>query len=140
MKKSTLLLLLIPILTCLFLGGYYINLSMSEGIRFAKNSIEYRLLTPDILKGIKTGDTETIKHYYYSAADGNKPLINAVELESGEDINEIEKKLTQYLINHHYTNIKPGEFIKDNQQISISFEKKQANIWNVSVTLLEVIK
>ena len=138
--KNTLSLFLIPILICLVVVVYYRNLVMTENIRFPKDSIEYRLLTPNVIKNIQIDDIGEVKYYYYSAADGNKPLINAIKLESNKDKNYIESKITQHLINNQFTKIKSGKFIKDNQKISVLFEKNNSNTWNASIIVIEVIK
>lgn len=138
-SKVSLILLLIPILICLVIGVYYIRLSMMESIRFDKDSIEYRLLTPDILKNISTEDIGKIKHYYYSAADGHKPLINSIEMVSDKSREYVENILENYLVNHQFIKIKPGEFKRDGQEVSISFEKADSKIWNINITLVEMI-
>lgn len=143
MKSSTkisLILFLIPILTCLTIASYYIKLTVTDNLRYKKDSIKYRLLTPAILKKFPAEDIGKVKHYYYSAADKNKPLINSIKLVSSKDKDYLEEKITRYFVNNQFTKTRSGELIKDNLQISVLFEKNNSNIWDVRITLLEIIK
>lgn len=143
MKSSTkisLILFLIPILTCLTIAAYYMKLAMTDNLWYEKDSIKYRLLTPAILKKFPAEDVGKVEYYYYSAADGNKPLINSIKLVSDKDKDYLEEKITRYFMNNQFTKTQFGELIKDDLQISVLFEKNNSNTWNVSITLLEIIK
>lgn len=137
--KKTLTIILLPILVCLAIGIYYVKLSFSESLRFSGHSIQYLLLTPEILKKLPVEEIGTVKHYYYSAADGNKPLINAIEMESKKSEDIIETTVTNYLIKNGFTTDTPNTFVKDKQEISLGIEKSEPNSSNVNITLIENI-
>jgi len=143
MKSSTkisLTLFLIPVLTCLGIGMYYMKLSLSENMEFERNSIEYRLLTPNILKDIPTEDIGKVSRYYYSAAEGDKPLINAVELVSGKEKERLENIIMRYFLHKQFIINKHGKIVKDDEEITLTFEKNDSNEWVIRITLAEIIK
>jgi hypothetical protein len=137
--NKTLALVFTSVLICLLVGLYYVKLSVSESLWYSENSIEYLLLTPDILKNLPVEKIGMVKHYYYSAADGSKPLINAIEMESEKNRDFIETTVAGYLGENGFTGDNPNIFVKDKQQITLGTEKSESNSWFVNITLLEII-
>lgn len=121
------------------MGVYYAKLVLSESLHYSKHSIEYILMTPEVFKHLPVEEIGKVKEYYYSAADGNKPVINALELESDKTVNAIDATLADYFSKNNYTSSSKNTFSKDKQEISISIEKSQSNTLTVNITLLELI-
>jgi len=137
--KAYLTIFLVLLLISAALVAYYVKLSLSESLRFEKGSLEYRLLTPDIFKKFNTNQTGKVKYYYYSAADGNKPLINAIELESSYKKEQIEKETDNYFIDHHYAKISSGEYKNNKQIVSVSIQQAREGKLNISITVAEIL-
>lgn len=120
-------------------GGYYLRLVQSEGIRFEKGSIEYMVLTPSVLKSFPVDGLGQVQHYYYSASDGNKPLINSIELVSDIGREEVQNMISRNLAALGFEQIEPLEFEKNGQHISVIIESKGAKKLNVAIALLEIL-
>lgn len=121
------------------LAAYYLKLSLGESLSFGKDSIEYRLLTPQDLKQLPIASLGNLDHFYYSAADGNKPLINAVEIISSLDTQQRQRILREYFISRGYKENAKGEFKKETTTASAMVSQEAAGAWRVIITLEEEI-
>ena len=119
-------------------GAYYIKLIFSDSRYIEENSIEYIILVPAILKEIPLEESNQVKNYYYSSADGNKPVINAVEFTTLKTSDEIVKKLMNYFNGLGFENYNDS-YKKDNMEISITHSKGDGDVILVNVTLLEYL-
>lgn len=118
---------------------YYVKLSLSESLKFENGSLPYRLLTPNILKNFNARKIGKVKYFYYSAADGNKPLINAIELVSSQKKEFIEQLADDYFIQHHYLKSGPGQYKKDRQNVYVSILRTSNGHLNINITVSETL-
>jgi hypothetical protein len=57
-----------------------VNAIFDESRYFSKNSIDYYLLTPKVIKGFPLPSESKEIRYYYSSGDGTKPTSNGVTI------------------------------------------------------------
>ena len=119
-------------------GAFYIKLVFSDSRYIEKNSIEYFILVPAILKDIHLEESDQVTYYYYSSAEGNKPVINAVEFTTIKMPDVLVKKLMRYFNGLGFENYNDS-YKKDNIEVSITHTKVEGDTTLVNVTLLEYL-
>lgn len=101
MKKIIISIYLILIATFAVLA-YLFSMVLDESRIYNKWSLEYYLLTPEIIKKLPLKGLDTAE-YYYSSADGNKPTIYQVQFAIEASEEEIVNVLTEYFIAQKFT-------------------------------------
>jgi hypothetical protein len=140
-KLALLALLAFALLAISFFPAYYAYLSLSEGRIITTDSVERYILIPGILRDpslLLMGDA---KQYYYSAADGMKPMVAAVDIVMDGNQEAIRKKITQYFLLNGYIENDAHE-IKNStgkQEISITIKKSSDAQWEANIALLDFL-
>lgn len=119
-------------------GIYYTNLVFSDSRYIEKNSIEYLLLVPSILKELPLKPTDQVRNYYYSSADGNKPAVVSVEFTTPKYSGETHTKILNYFDElgfKHNNNL----YKKKNMEVSITHSTREGNTILVNVAIFEYL-
>lgn len=117
--------------------AYLALLVFSESVTYSKSSVEYYLLTPQVLKGLPLEEVETAE-YYYSAADGNKPTINSIELSLDGEKQQINNKLSGFFTANNYTISDDGFYKKGATEVSVEYQEEDGV--RVKVTVFEYLE
>ncbi len=131
MKKLIVSIFLFFITTIIALA-YLLSIIVSESVSYEKGSLEYYLLTTEIIKELPFTELEDA-NYFYSTADGNKPVENVVEFSTTKPISA----LSEYLIANKFKLLADGSYENGSQIIYIEYsenEKKQ-----IKITVLEYL-
>ena len=136
--KKTTVIFSIFIVTALILLSYYLIASFSESKRYSKNSLDYLLLTPGLLKNQPLADIYNVE-YYYSAADGNKPTVYAMTFFTHKSQDDIKTNFENYLKSLGHTKNEGNIFSKDNQKVSIKYSLSQNQEMSVTFSIMEYL-
>lgn len=104
--------------------AYLASIIFCESVTYQKGSLEYYLLTPQIIKELPIQRLNNAD-YFYSSADGSKPSISSVEFfykTTGKEISDI---LSNYFIMNKYLQLKNGSYKKDFQEITVEYKKEK---------------
>ncbi len=107
---------------------YSASIILSEHVTYKKGSLEYYLLTPEIIKELPLKQLTDAK-YYYSSADGNKPAINTIEF-SGTISDSI---LSDYFSSNQYEIIENGSYKKGSQEVTVEYVKDDEKRMRITI-------
>ncbi len=140
MKKNNILTILglLFLILILVLGGYFfLRLILSESVLIHNGSLKRDLLIPYILRDNSLTGLGRIKSYYYSAADGVKPIVTSVSLIIRQDRELVKEQIRQYFFLKGFEVNRNNEMIKENLVVSIEIKNGEGNSWVVTIALLE---
>jgi hypothetical protein len=80
MSKKNFIPIVIAVLFLAIIMVYMVNAIFDESRYFSKNSIDYYLLTPKVIKDFPLPSESKEIRYYYSSGDGTKPTSNGVTI------------------------------------------------------------
>ncbi|MEL0633916.1 hypothetical protein V6237_14125 [Pseudoalteromonas carrageenovora] len=126
------------VLLIVLLGAYYAIISLSERRDFAKSSLDYYLLAPNLFKNLSPSDSIE-ERYIYSSSDGNKPMVISFIFHSIKDSAQIKSDLKEYLNSNGYKLVGSSFSDGENREITIETTDNNANVI-VKLTMLEYIK
>lgn len=113
-------------LLCMGLAGYCIKALLSDGREYSELSLEYWLLTPNVIKAVERECTSKAL-FTYSAADGPKPMVAQL------DCNIQPESFIQIAREHGYSENGYASFKKEGAELKLSVR----NGGGASVTLIE---
>ena len=132
MKKAAIGISLFIIASVAILA-YLASIIFSENVYYQKGSLEYCLLTQEIIKELPL-ETQAEAKFFYSSADGNKPAKNTVEF-SGTISDSI---LSDYFSSNQYELIENGSYKKDSQEVIVEYIGPDKN--RIKITVLDYLR
>ena len=110
--------------------AYLASIIFSENVSYQKGSLEYYILTQEIIKELPLEELTDAK-YFYSSADGNKPAINTIEFPASAS----DSILSDYFSSKQYKLIENGSYKKNSQEVVIESKNNR-----VKITVLEYLQ
>lgn len=123
----------------LLVASYSVIISFSEDRKYSKHTLDFFLLTPALIKNQPLSGIYS-ETYHYSAADGNKPVINSVTFLSGKKQEELHLIITKYLESLGYISNKEEIYTKENKEVLIEYERSGKEEISVKLSLMEYIE
>lgn len=110
---------------------------LSDGRTYSRNWVDYLLLTFPLIKGLPLSGGKDI-HYFYSAADGPRPSVNAVEFVVA-DTSTGSDDVIQYFLSQGLVEKSSGEFTRNREEVTIRSEPLAAGETRVRVEVLDYL-
>jgi hypothetical protein len=129
------------VLAILAVGGvvaYCLSAVLSDGRTYSKASLDYLILTPEVIKGLPL-DHSYEAQYTYSAADGPKPAICTLEFAATGDQDHLINEIGQYLKGLGLTEKSPGVFVRDGQEVLVHSSSHDARYSRMRVEVLDFL-
>lgn len=116
------------LVTTLAVLAYFLSIILREGTEYERLSVEYYLLTPGIIKELPFEGLEDA-NYYYSTADGNKPVVNAIEFTEKKPANVI----ANYLIANKFKLQTDGAYKNGPQIVYLEYTGDERAVAKITV-------
>lgn len=119
----------------LILGAYTLNILFTDGMHFSKGSYKYWVaISSDAIKLFPVLGSVGDPIYYYTSGDGPGPNVQEIRYLSNISESKLAESIYFFFRKQGFT--KQNDFyIKDNVEVSVSFNKKAKNLIEVNAFL-----
>jgi hypothetical protein len=117
---------------------YCISAVLSDDRTYSKLSLDYLILTPDIIKDLPL-ELPDEAEYTYSAADGPKPAISIIEYTTEGDQDHLTAAIGKYLQHQGLTEQSPGMYTGNAQEVVVRLSAKETSSIRIHIEVLDYL-
>lgn len=136
--KRAVIALVLAIIVIAGIVIYSISAVLSDDRTYSRLSLDYLILTHEIIKDLPF-ELPSEAEFTYSAADGPKPAISVIEYSTAGDQDHITAVIGQYLQHQGFTEQSPGMYIGKDQEILVRLLAKDNLNIQIRIEVLDYL-